>query len=113
MNKAKEIVFKANIVEDGPSRPPLHHKRNNHKPKGKFWNNNKKKFNTSHSLIQKKKGNCFVRGKAGHYAAMCRQRSTNNNNKGSTSTTKADVAEVQEMITVVVSEAHMAIEVGG
>ena len=36
VNKAKEIVSKANIVEDGPSRPPLHYKKYVYKPKGIF-----------------------------------------------------------------------------
>jgi hypothetical protein len=83
VNKAKEIISKANVVEERYGRPPQHYKKFDHRPKGKTWNNNKKKFNTTHSLIQKKKVNCFVCGKAGHYAAVCKQRATNNY-KGST-----------------------------
>jgi hypothetical protein len=78
VNKAKEIISKANLVEERSSRPPQHYKKFDHKPKGKPWNN-KKRFNTSHSLIQKKRVNCFICGKAGHYAAVCKQRTSNNN----------------------------------
>jgi hypothetical protein len=112
VNKAKEIISKANIVEERPNKPPQHYKKFNHKTKGKTWNNNKKKFNTIHSLKQKKKVNCFVCGKASHYAAICRQRATNNY-KGSTSNNKANVTEVEEIIVAVVSEAHMMMEVKG
>jgi hypothetical protein len=111
VNKAKEIISKANLVEEKSSRPPQHYKKFDHKPKGKHWNN-KKRFNTSHSLIQKKRVNCFICGKAGHYAAVCKQR-TSNNNKGSISKNKANVTEVEEIIAAVVSEAHMTTEVKG
>ena len=39
--KVKEIIFKANLVEERSSRPP-HCKKIDHKPKGKPWNNKKK-----------------------------------------------------------------------
>jgi hypothetical protein len=77
VNKAKEIIFKANLVEERSSRPQQHHKKFDHKPKGKPWNN-KKRFNTSHFLIQKKMVNCFVCNKASHYTEVCKQRTTNN-----------------------------------
>jgi hypothetical protein len=59
-------------VEERPNRPPQHYKKFDHKPKRKTWNNNKKKFNTIHSPIQKKRVNCFVCGKASHYATVCK-----------------------------------------
>jgi hypothetical protein len=65
VNKVKEIISKANLVEERSSRSPQHYKKFDHKPKGKPWNN-KKRFNTSHSLIQKKRVNCFICGKACH-----------------------------------------------
>ena len=51
----------------------------------------------------------------GHYAATCRVRGNfknNNNNKGSTSN-KANVVEIEEVIMAVVSEAHLVSSVKG
>uniref|UniRef100_A0A2N9GEZ3 Integrase catalytic domain-containing protein n=1 Tax=Fagus sylvatica TaxID=28930 RepID=A0A2N9GEZ3_FAGSY len=49
----------------------------------------------------------------GHYAAACKQRNNNYNNKGSTSKNKANVVQVEEIIAAVVSEAHMVTGVKG
>jgi hypothetical protein len=49
VNKVREIVSKANIVEKRLSRPPQHYGKFDYKPKRKIWNNNKKKINAPHS----------------------------------------------------------------
>ena len=108
-SKAKELVSKANIVQD---KPPHNYKKQDHRPKGN--NQNKRKGQLLHSQGQKKKINCLICSKLGHYVAMCKQRNNNNyNNKGSTSKNKANVVQVEEIIAVVVSEAHMVTGVKG
>jgi hypothetical protein len=107
-SKAKELVSKANIVQD---KPPHNYKKQDHRPKGN--NQNKRKGQPLHSQGQKKKINCFNCGKLGHYAVACKQRNNNDNNKGSTSKNKANVVQVEEIIAAVVSEAHMVTGVKG
>ena len=57
-----------------------------------------------------KKANCFICGNVGNYAATCRARgnfnNNKNNNKGSTSN-KANVVQIEEIIAVVVCKARM------
>jgi len=97
VNKARVVVSKVNTMEERPSRPPQHYKKFDHKLKGKSWNYNKQKNNSPISQIKNKKENCFVCGKASHYAAVYRQRTMHNNN-GSTSKNKANVTEVDDII---------------
>ena len=84
VSKAKKFTSKANVVMGGPSRPPQHNKKHDFKEKGKFHNKN-----GLNPQIQKKRGNCFICGKVGHYVATCRARGNfnhnKNNNKGSMS----------------------------
>ena len=64
---------------------------------------------------KRKKGNCFICSKVGHYAATCKARgnfNNNNNNKGSTSK-KANVVQTEEIIAAVVCEAHLVTKVKG
>ena len=107
--KAKELVSKGNIVQD---KPPHNYKKQDHRPKGN--NQNKRKGQSLNSQGQKKKINCFICGKLGHYAATCKQRNNNNyNNKGSTSKNKANVVQAEEIIVAIVSEAYMVTGVKG
>ena len=93
-------------------KPPHNYKKQDHRPKGN--NQNKRKGQPLHSQGQKKKINCFICGKLGHYAATCKQRNNNNyNNKGSRSKKKANVVQTEEIIVAVVSEAHMVTGVKG
>ena len=93
----------------GPSRPPQHNKKHDFKEKVKLHNKN-----GPNPQIQKKKGNCFIRGKIGHYAATCRAKgnfnNNRNNNKGLTSN-KANVMETKEIIAAVVCEANLVTKV--
>ena len=65
---------------------------------------------------KRKKGNCFICGKVGHYAATCRARgnfnNNKNNNKGFTSN-KTNVVQTEEIIAAVVCEAHLVTKVKG
>ena len=109
--RVKEFTFKANVVEGGPSKPPQHNKKHAFKGKGNLHNKN-----VPNPQIQKKKGNCFICGKVGHYVASCRARSNfnnnKNNNKGSMSN-KANVVQTKEIIAAVVCEAHLVTKVKG
>ena len=111
VSRAKEFTSKANVVEGGPSRPPQHNKKHDFKGKWKFHNKN-----GPNPQIQKKKGNCFICGKVGHYAATCRVRgnfnNNKNNNKDSTSN-KANVVQTEEIIAAVVCEAQLVTKVKG
>ena len=111
VSRAKEFTSMANVVEEGPSRPPQHNEKHDFKGKGKFHNKN-----GLNPQIQKKKCNCFICGKVGHYAATCRARGNFNNNKninkGSTSN-KANVVQTEEIIAMVVCEAHLVTKVNG
>ena len=111
VSRAKEFISKANVVEERPSRPPQHNKKHDFKGKGKFHNKN-----GTNPQIQKKKGNCFICGKVGYYAATCRARgnfnNNKNNNKGSTSN-KANAVQTEEIIAAVVCEAHLVTKVKG
>ena len=65
VERAKELSSKANVVEERP-RPKFNRpKRQN--PRTKPNSSNKVQNPTF-----KKKGNCFVCGKPGHHASMCR-----------------------------------------
>ena len=99
VSTVKEFTSRANVVEGGPSRPLQHNKKHDFKGKGKYLNKN-----GPNPQIQKKKGNFFICGKVGHYAATCRARgnfNNNKNNKGSTSN-KANVLQTEEIIAAVV-----------
>ena len=94
-------------------KPPHNYKKQDHRAKGN--NQNKRNGQPLHSQGQKKKINCFICGKLGHYVATCKQRNNNNNynNKSSTSKNKANVVQVKEIIAAIVSEAHMVNGVKG
>ena len=64
--RAKELTSKAHLIESNPSKP----KKYFHKPNFKSNQNPKMKRNLNSTF--KKKGNCFVCGKPGHYSAQCR-----------------------------------------
>ena len=100
VSRAKEFTSKVNVVEGRLSKTPQHNKKHDFKGKENFHNEN-----GPNPQIQKKKGNCFICGKIGHYAATCRARgnfnNNKNNNKGSTSN-KANVVQTEEIIAVVV-----------
>ena len=111
VSRVKEFTSKANVVEGGSSRPPQHNKKHDFKGKGKFYNKN-----GLNPQIQKKKGNYFICDKVGFHAATCRARgnfdNNKNNSKGFTSN-KANVVQTEEIITVVVCEAHLVTKVKG
>ncbi|KAK7835777.1 hypothetical protein CFP56_023087 [Quercus suber] len=111
VSRTKEFTSKTNVVEGGPSRSSRHNKKHDFKGKGKFHNKN-----GPNPQIQKKKGNCFICSKVGHYAATCRAmgnfNNNKNNNKGST-LNKANVMQIEEIIAAVVCEAHLVTKVKG
>ena len=94
IEKAKENVSKANVVET-TNKPQYKHKKKNH---------NGKNLHKTQGSSFKKKGNCFVCGKAGHYAQECRHRKRNDK------PTKPNVnlVEVDDIIVAVVSEVNVA-----
>ena len=109
VSRVKEFTSKANVVEGGPFRPPQHNKKYDFKGKRKFHNKN-----GPNPQIQKKKGNFFIRGKVGHYAATCRARgnfNNNKNNKGSTSN-KANCCKPRRSLRPW-CEAHLVTKVKG
>jgi len=63
--RTKELTSKANLFENNLSRP----KKYFYKPNFKSNQNPKMKRNPNSTF--KKKGNCFVCGKPGHYSAQC------------------------------------------
>ena len=82
VSRAKEFTSKANVVEGGPFRPPQHNEKHDIKGKENFQNKN-----GSNPQIQKKKGDCFICGKVGHYAQPIRQEETSTTIR---TTTKAE-----------------------
>ena len=90
VEKAKELSFKANVVEE------------KHKPKKNRSRkqNSGTKPNASNKVQNskiKKRGNCFVCGKFGHHVAQCRHRKIIEK-----SNSKENLAETK-VITIVIS----------
>ena len=90
--KAKELNSKANIVESSGKKPQKFQN------KKKQWKPNNNSFK-SHDTSFKRKGNCFVCGKPGHYAAQCRNRHKKENGNPP----KANLVEGDDVIAAVVA----------
>ena len=95
VEKAKELSFKANVVEE------------KHKPKKNRSRkqNSGTKPNASNKVQNskiKKRGNCFVCGKFGHHVAQCRHRKRNEK-----SNSKANLAKTKVIIVVKFSKVSM------
>ena len=103
---AKEFATKANLIEGGSSKPQSRSQQNF---KGKN-NNSKFNKNKANRSIQsptppsfKKKGNCYVCGRPGHYASQCKFR------KEPLPPPKANLVENNEdIIAAVVSQVLLA-----
>ncbi|XP_028790089.1 uncharacterized protein LOC114746065 [Neltuma alba] len=106
--KGKEIVAKANLVESKP-------RSKRYDPKNKNNKNKKYDYKSKDSNPQfKKKGNCFVYGKLGHYAAQCRKRATqkvDNPPKPNVNLVEGDNGSDDEVIAAVVSQALIVTDV--
>ncbi|XP_014499072.1 uncharacterized protein LOC106760139 [Vigna radiata var. radiata] len=94
--RAKALTTKENMVEVRPAP-----KRYEHKPDHKRKNHFLKSRPNESKPTFKKKGNCFVCGKAGHHAPQCRRRERNDNPP------RANIAEGDDIIVAVVSQANL------
>ena len=94
--RAKELTSKANLIESKPSKPKKHF----HKPNFKSNQNPKMKRNPNSTF--KKKGNCYVCRKSGHYSVQCRFRKTGE----APSKPQASLVE-SDIIAAVISEVNM------
>jgi len=95
--RTKELTFKANLFDNNLSRP----KKYFYKPNFKSNQNPKMKRNPNSTF--KKKGNCFVCGKPGHYSAQCSFQKTGEAlSKQSASLIQSDI------IVFVISEVNIA-----
>ena len=87
------MITKENLVPTNP-------KRYNHKAQN---SDNKPKISNPYTL--KKKGTCYVCGKLGHQAPLCKKRVQIGNNGNSS---KANLVEGDDIIADVVSQANMS-----
>ena len=99
VEKAKELSSKANVIEEKPK------PKNNRSRK----QNSRTKPNATNKVQNptiKKMGNCFVCGKSGHHAAQCRHRKITKKINS-----KANLVEIEVIVTVVSFEVSMVIYV--
>ncbi|XP_071939234.1 uncharacterized protein [Coffea arabica] len=97
--KAKEMAYKANLVQSNNKR--YANKSQNYKPK----NFNVKPNNPN---FKKKKGNCFYCGKPGHYAVQCRH---NKGDRANGNPPKVHLTEGDDIIAAVISQVNIAANV--
>ncbi|XP_071905928.1 uncharacterized protein [Coffea arabica] len=97
--KAKEMAYKANLVQSNNKR--YANKSQNYKPK----NFNVKPNNPN---FKKKKGNCFYCGKSGHYAVQCRH---NKGDRANGNPPKVHLTEGDDIIAAVISQVNIAANV--
>lgn len=98
--KAKEMSSKANLVDDRKPRHPFNkHPKHEHK----YNPGPKAKPNQFKPKTSKPKGDCFVCGRSGHYAAQCKFKKGNNQSVP----LRANLAEADNTIVAVVSEVNM------
>ncbi|XP_071912216.1 uncharacterized protein [Coffea arabica] len=97
--KAKEMAYKANLVQSNNKR--YANKSQNYKPK----NFNVKPNNPN---FKKKKGNCFYCGKPGHYAVQCRH---NKGDRANGNPPKVHLTEGDDIIAAVISQVNIATNV--
>jgi len=96
IERAKEITFKANIIESKPSKPSKYF------PKPNFKSNQNPKMKRNSNSTFKKKENYFVCGKLGYYSAQYRFRKTSE----APSKPQASLVE-SDIITIVISKVSM------
>jgi len=85
------------VVEDKPAL-----KRYENKPDHKRKNNFRNSRPNGSNPVFKKKGNCFVCGKSGHHAPLCRRRARNDN------PLRANIAQGEDdTIVAVVSQVNL------
>ena len=98
--RAKPLSAKANMIKDKP--PPKRYEKkpdHNKKNKSNFSRPNEPK------PTSKKKGNCFVCGRLGHHAHQGRHKVKNDNPP------KANIAEGEDAIVVVISQVNLVTNV--
>ena len=92
-----ELSSKANVVEEKPKPKP----KNNRSRKQNF-RTKPNASNKVHNSIIKKQSNCFVCGKSGHHATQCHHKK-----RIEKFNSKANLVEVEVIITVISSEVSM------
>ncbi|XP_071933566.1 uncharacterized protein [Coffea arabica] len=97
--KAKEMAFKANLVQSNNKR--YANKSQNYKPKNFNFKPNNPNF-------KKKRGNCFYCGKPGHYAVQCR---LNKGDRANGNPPKVHLTEGDDIIAAVISQVNIAANV--